>query len=313
MKLSLLGHTFVVSSGDYGVAATPNIGSGPAVNGCIAPGNISASTAQLVNGTVFNPGYPASCPYVLSVGGTQLNDNDTVYDAESAMNVPALLEQYGIVTTPGEVPLGSFSSAGGFSNVFARPGYQAEAVEGYFVQHDPGYATYTLDSTGGKDDVVGASGGLYNRGGRGIPDVSANGANFMDYIGGVVSPAYGTSLAAPIWASILTLVNEERTAVGKGPVGFVNPTLYQSKSLPSQPYLMPEEDDHDGPPSVGRCDVPSADQAAHTDPDIFHDVTNGTNPGCGTYGFAAVEGWDPITGLGTPDYPKLLEVFMKLP
>lgn len=50
-----------------------------------------------------------------------------------------------------------------------------------------------------------------------------------------------------------------------------------------------------------------------TDAHIFHDITNGTNPGCGTIGFSAVEGWDPITGLGTPDYNKLLEVFMSLP
>lgn len=29
--------------------------------------------------------------------------------------------------------------------------------------------------------------------------------------------------------------------------------------------------------------------------------------------FKAAEGWDPITGLGTPNYPKMLDVFIKLP
>lgn len=24
-------------------------------------------------------------------------------------------------------------------------------------------------------------------------------------------------------------------------------------------------------------------------------------------------GWDPVTGLGTPNYPKLLDVFLNLP
>jgi tripeptidyl-peptidase-1 len=43
------------------------------------------------------------------------------------------------------------------------------------------------------------------------------------------------------------------------------------------------------------------------------DVTKGNNPGCGTAGFPAVEGWDPLTGLGTPIYPKMLELFMSLP
>jgi tripeptidyl-peptidase I len=42
-------------------------------------------------------------------------------------------------------------------------------------------------------------------------------------------------------------------------------------------------------------------------------ITTGSNPGCGTNGFAAVKGWDPVTGLGTPDFTKLLDVFMALP
>ena len=34
---------------------------------------------------------------------------------------------------------------------------------------------------------------------------------------------------------------------------------------------------------------------------MLNDITNGTNPGCGTEGFEAVEGWDPVTGLGECD------------
>lgn len=41
----------------------------------------------------------------------------------------------------------------------------------------------------------------------------------------------------------------------------------------------------------------------------FHDVTSGSNPGCGTQGFQAVPDWDPITGLGTPDYERLVDIF----
>jgi hypothetical protein len=46
---------------------------------------------------------------------------------------------------------------------------------------------------------------------------------------------------------------------------------------------------------------------------VMKDVTKGNNPGCGTSGFAAVEGWDPLTGLGTPIYAKMLGLFMSLP
>jgi len=59
--------------------------------------------------------------------------------------------------------------------------------------------------------------------------ISANGANFRAYTNGTDFHWYGTSLAAPLWASVLTLINEERTAVGKGPVGFVNPVFYESE------------------------------------------------------------------------------------
>lgn len=48
-------------------------------------------------------------------------------------------------------------------------------------------------------------------------------------------------------------LNEERFAIGKGPVGFVNPVLYAY-------------------------------------PQVLNDITNGTNAGCGTYGFSAIQG-----------------------
>lgn len=123
---------------------------------------------------------------------------------------------------------------------------------------------------------IGANSGIFNAAGRGIPDVSANGVNFLVFNQGAQTQSFGTSLAAPLWAAIITLINEERTAVGKGPVGFINPVLYENAAA-------------------------------------LHDITKGSNPGCFTDGFEAVEGWDPVTGLGTPDFPSLLKLFMGLP
>jgi hypothetical protein len=37
-------------------------------------------------------------------------------------------------------------------------------------------------------------------------------------------------------------------------------------------------------------------QYAH--PEVFTDITTGSNPGCGGDGFKVKEGWDPVTGLG---------------
>ena len=38
----------------------------------------------------------------------------------------------------------------------------------------------------------------------------------------------GTSAAAPVFAAILNRINEERLAVGKKTVGFVNQVLYKN-------------------------------------------------------------------------------------
>lgn len=51
----------------------------------------------------------------------------------------------------------------------------------------------------------------------------------------------------------------------------------------------------------------------YANPSALNDITKGSNPGCGTKGFKAVKGWDPLTGLGTPNYVQLLSVFMALP
>jgi tripeptidyl-peptidase-1 len=63
---------------------------------------------------------------------------------------------------------------------------------------------------------IGEHGGVYNRGGRGYPDVSANGAYLLTFVNATEATFFGTSLASPIFASVITLINEERTAAGKG-------------------------------------------------------------------------------------------------
>ncbi|KAI0719348.1 subtilisin-like protein [Cerioporus squamosus] len=119
---------------------------------------------------------------------------------------------------------------------------------------------------------------IYNRSGRAYPDVSANGFPTVIIEGGESVLTGGTSASAPIFASFVAAINDARLAHRKKPVGWINPALYSS-------------------------------HLAHA----YNDVTNGTNPGCGTEGFPAAPGWDPITGLGTPNFPKLLKAFLDLP
>jgi len=116
----------------------------------------------------------------------------------------------------------------------------------------------------------------YNGTGRGFPDVSTVGVQFWIFVQGLDEPVDGTSCAAPTFTGVVSLLNDARMSAGKKPLGFLNQVLY-----------------------------------AH--PEVFTDILKGNNPGCGTNGFPASAGWDPITGLGTPQYPAMLALALQLP
>ncbi|KAJ6105126.1 hypothetical protein N7523_010200 [Penicillium sp. IBT 18751x] len=230
MKLGMQGVSVVVASGDSGVAGASN---------CLGQ-----------DGKVFNPDFPASCPYLTAVGATVIPLGAGAKDHK-------------------EEAVTRFPSGGGFSNIYEHPDYQSQAVADYFSTAKPTYPYY--ESVNNNSFAV--NGGIYNRIGRGYPDVSAIGDNVVIFNAGLPTSIGGTSASAPVFASVLNRINEERLAAGKTTVGFVNPVLY-----------------------------------AH--PEAFFDITKGDNPGCGTNGFSAAVGWDPVTGLGSPNYPALLKVFM---
>jgi subtilase family serine protease len=83
----------------------------------------------------------------------------------------------------------------------------------------------------------------------------------------------GTSLATPQWAGLVAIADQ----LSGTDLGLINPALY---ALAADP--------------------------AHYASDFF-DVTTGNNTDSATVpGFPATTGWDPVTGLGTPDAAKLL-------
>ncbi|KAJ3494117.1 hypothetical protein NLG97_g4284 [Lecanicillium saksenae] len=206
----------------------------------------------------FVPGSLVSCPYVTAVGATQLPAGSNPGDAETAT-------------------MEAFSSGGGFSNVITAPDYQKDALATYFSQHDPGYKSYNTT-----DGTIPSS-GIYNRIGRGYPDVSANGLYGVVVVNGREGTSGGTSQSAPIFAALVTRIINERIKAGKkGPLGFLNPVLYQNPGMFND---IVSGDQHLGGPNG-----------------------DGQPSACGNKGFSAVKGWDPVTGLGTPNYPKLLSV-----
>ncbi|CRG84112.1 tripeptidyl-peptidase I [Talaromyces islandicus] len=184
------------------------------------------------NRTEFIPEFPTGCPYVTSVGAT-MNFNPEVV---------AFNERNGYV------------GGGGFSNYFERPLYQEKFVKEY---------VHGLD---------GLHDGLYNKHGRGYPDIAAQGRAFAVIWNGTVHGVDGTSASTPAAAGIITLVNDALVAAGKRPLGFLNPWLYAE---------------------------------AHK---TFNDITSGSSFGCSTSGFPAKKGWDAVTGFGTFDFKKLKDL-----
>ncbi|KAH9167160.1 subtilisin-like protein [Lactarius sanguifluus] len=118
--------------------------------------------------------------------------------------------------------------------------------------------------------------GFYNPGGRGIPDIALQAIDFPIVVKNELWITLGTSCATPTAAGIISLLNDYRISNGKAPLGFLNVWLY------------------------GIC------------LGGLNDITSGSNPGCNTDGFSAVPGWDPVTGLGTLDFERLLQRFVAL-
>ena len=121
---------------------------------------------------------------------------------------------------------------------------------------------------------------LFNKTGRATPDVAALGEGFEVITGGRTQPVGGTSASAPTFAAVISLLNEARLSNGKPALGYLNPWLYAN-------------------------------------PSILTDIVKGDNAiGRGTfslpYGFNCTKGYDPVSGLGTPDYEKMLESAMSL-
>jgi len=137
MKLGMQGVSVILASGDSGVAAR-GTDDGNA-DGCLGTGQ------------VFNPDFPASCPYLTSVGATLLTGSARK-DEETAVI--------------------RFPSGGGFSNIYPRPSYQDDAVNNYFATAVPNYPYYNVSGTNNPTPAQYGN-GIYNRGGRGYPDVSA--------------------------------------------------------------------------------------------------------------------------------------------
>jgi tripeptidyl-peptidase-1 len=117
----------------------------------------------------------------------------------------------------------------------------------------------------------------YNASNRATPDGAALGdVHFQVYLNGRVVSVGGTSASTPTFSAVVTLLNDIRLNNGENTLGFLNPWIYST---------------------------------AASNPTAFFDVTVGNNvvADCcaNAGGFPCAVGWDPVTGVGTPNFAVL--------
>ena len=257
------GITFVASSGDTGAA------------GC-DDGNAKSA----VEGLAVN--YPASSPEATGVGGAEFSadsGNPALYwSANNSATGASAISYIPETAWNDSASRGSLAASGGGAS-----SCDATNCPGGFSK--PTWQTGT---------------GVPKDGVRDVPDVAVSASADHDgYIicssgscasGIGVNPTIvgGTSASAPVFAGIVTLLNQH--VGGKG-LGNINPTLYQLAQTPSN--------------------------------NVFHDITTGSNivsctpgtpstdpvrlqcPSSGSFGYKATSGYDLVTGLGSVDANNL--------
>jgi len=226
-------------------------------------------------------GWPASSPYVTSVGGTQLQfgwrwnpQSDVAFNADGSFNSAYFqstpnASATNVVWNESWLPA---ATGGGPSAIYPLPSWQS-----------------------GVQSVIGGDH-------RGTPDVSwnaaVNGAVLVD-LQSFLAPADqgfyligGTSAASPQVAALTALANERRRAMVKAPLGNVGEKLY---SIGSGAFVDV------APVHQGATGVISGNLDSNRLFDYNGDgnaVTVGPVPGWPT-----LAGWDLTTGFGTPSAP----------
>jgi len=215
--------------------------------------------------------YPCSSPYVTCVSSTTIGPENSTNSGASSP--PICNNGYPCALSNHEEPCQTnntyydYTTGGGFALWASRPSYQATLVNSY------------LNSSA----VFPPASKFKSRANRGYPDVSACGARILYFDGGF-GIVEGTSAATPIFAAVISLLNEWRLNNNKTPLGFLNPTLYTM---------------------------------AVAQPNAFQDIIGGENRctlgQCCKYGYQAIKGWDAVSGLGTPNYLEMLAYVQTLP
>ena len=223
-----------------------------ASSGDAGPAACDANTKQATNGLAVS--FPASLPEVTGVGGTEFDEGNSGWNSNNGPNLSSVITHLPETSWNDTSASGLAASGGGPSVLFAKPDWQAAP-------------------------------GVPNDGARDVPDVALTASPHHDpYIvmmDGQTYAAGGTSVAAPVFAGMVSLFGQVADGPAGALLGFgnLNPALYSA----AEDLVIP----------------------------AFHDITTGDNvvpcaagsKDCvnGSMGYSAGPGYDLVTGLGSVD------------
>lgn len=216
----------------------------------------------------MHPAFPGASPFITTVGGTQFDPEQSIPTSNATSPICREGGQLANSCALGGTEIVCSTKTGG--RITSGGGFSNVAKR-------PSYQDAAV--TAYLKQIPDLSKSIYNAEGRGYPDISALAHNFYIEINGAVGREDGTSASSPTIGGIVGLLNAHRKKRGRPAIGFLNPLLYQIH--------------------------------AETNGAAFNDIISGTNrcteSGCFCHtGFKAAPGWDAATGLGTPNYGRLV-------
>lgn len=230
--------------------------------------------------------WPATSPYVVAVGGTQLQRgwtwNPTSNTAFTSSGFDPAYWQWtagGNTQAVWNESWGDIGTGGGASVIYPRPSWQAGVGGGYGDHRLVPDTAWNAAVNGGVDVWITA-----------YPAYNCNNATGCWNVYG------GTSAATPQMAALVALVNAARADAGKQPLGFLNEYLYATIGSTDYTDITPQ---HYGsaPQIFAGTEVGVSGPVNKSVGDLV-DNQLWQSP---VAGYPTTTGWDATTGWGVPN------------
>ncbi|HWD65090.1 MAG TPA: S53 family peptidase [Solirubrobacteraceae bacterium] len=267
---------FFAASGDYGTY------------------NASKQHKDTTNFQYPTVGWPASSPYVVSVGGTQVQDGWTWAPTsnDAFTSTGAYNPDYWSSTSGGSSQAvwneswAPIATGGGASAVYARPSWQSGV--------DPGYGNHRLAPDTAWNAAVNGGVDVYITAYPGFNCGNTTGC--WTFFG-------GTSAATPQTAALTALANAARAheTPSKGPIGFLDPILYGGVGTSAYSDIVPQH--------YGSAPATFAGSEVGVSGPVYKsvgDLRDNQLWGVPVAGYPTTTGYDATTGWGTPNAPAFV-------